>query len=270
MREKKQRAKQDPYRWAQAQQRKNANLKRRQELEKARQEEWGDPVWTKSTPFVESLDTAGQTAVSQGGGAADAADGPSARLRNHFLTDAELEEAMKRAYTLTKSSVGVVELQVDPEAEEERRTAHEERHVKAAEALRRITSLENSSAKDRFHTNVRRIIDQFGRHNTDKVLLQKPQSIHPSTIEKPDRAGPDTGSSEVQIAILTAKIRALAQALSVNRGHKDKHNRRNLRLLLHRRQKLLKYMERKERGSERWTFMLDQLGLTPAAWKKQI
>jgi ribosomal protein S15 len=86
----------------------------------------------------------------------------------------------------------------------------------------------------------------------------------------PDRAGPDTGSSEVQIAILTAKIRTLTKALDINRGYKDKHNKRNLRLLVHRRQKLLAYMERKERGSERWTRMIEKLGLTPATWRGQI
>ena len=73
----------------------------------------------------------------------------------------------------------------------------------------------------------------------------------------------------MQIAILTAKIRVLADRYEgVNRN--DKVNKRNLRLLLHRRQKLLKYMERKERGGERWRYMLGLLGLTEASWKGQI
>ena len=84
-----------------------------------------------------------------------------------------------------------------------------------------------------------------------------------------ERAGPDTGSSEVQIGILTAKIRRLAdQYEGVSRN--DKVNKRNLRLLLHRRQKLLKYMERRERGSGRWYNMIETLGLTEATWKGQI
>ena len=168
---------------------------------------------------------------------------------------------------MTKPIPGVVESR---ELAEERRQEHIKRHAKAVMALRRITAIENGSARDRHHANVRRIIDEFGRHRTDEHLAPRPQSINPNTTEMPDRAGPDTGSSEVQIAILTTKIRALAAALEVNRGYKDKHNKRNLRVMVHKRQKLLKYMERKERGSERWTNMLEKLALTPATWKEQI
>ena len=88
-------------------------------------------------------------------------------------------------------------------------------------------------------------------------------------LEATPRAGKDTGSSEVQIAILTAKIRILADAFE---GHAsgDKVNKRNLRLLLHRRQKLLRYLKKRERGSGRWEFLLKMLGLTEATWEGQI
>ncbi|GAO16678.1 uncharacterized protein UV8b_00757 [Ustilaginoidea virens] len=276
-REKKRKAKQDPYKWAQAQQRKNANLKRREELQKQRDEAWGDPVSGKPTPFLESLDNAGQDSHSQvprdasGNALETTCELPTTPgLRNHFLTDSELDEATKLAYALGKPMVGVVSAQLGSPLETDAQAVHDRNHAKAVEALKRITSLRNGSAKDRFHANVRRIIDEFGRHKTDKFLAPKPQSIHPNTTPMPGRAGPDTGSSEVQIAILTAKIRNLSKALEINRGYKDKHNKRNLALLLHRRQKLLKYMERKERGSERWTRMIAKLGLTPATWKGQI
>ncbi|KAF4471038.1 ribosomal S15 precursor (mitochondrial) [Fusarium albosuccineum] len=274
-REKKRKAKQDPYRWAQAQQRKAANVQRREELSRERDAAWGDPIKGQTTPFVESLDSAGQDAGAQApadasGDAAAQTLPTSPELRNYFLTEPELQDAIKHAYTLTKPTVGVVESQIEPATKEDRAKEHEHRHQKALEALRRITDLSNSSAKDRFHANVRRIVNEFGRHNTDKVLKPKAKSISPNTVPMPTRSGPDTGSSEVQIAILTAKIRALSQALEINRGYKDKHNKRNLRLLLHRRQKLLKYMDRKERGSERWTHMIEKLGLTPATWKEQI
>lgn len=275
-REKKRKAKQDPYRWAQAQQRKAANVQRREELSRERDEAWGDPIKGQTTPFIESLESAGQKATRE---AAEAADNEAAstqelptspELRNHFLTNSELEEAVKHAYTLTKPMIGVVESQMEPGSGEDKMKEHEQRHEKAIEALRRITALNNSSARDRFHANVRRIVDEFGRHNTDKTLKPKPKSIHPNTVPMPGRSGPDTGSSEVQIAILTTKIHNLSQALQINRGYKDKHNKRNLRLLMHRRQKLMKYMDRKERGSERWTHMVEKLGLTPATWKDQI
>ncbi|KAH6984649.1 hypothetical protein BKA56DRAFT_581355 [Ilyonectria sp. MPI-CAGE-AT-0026] len=278
LRERKRNAKQDPYKYAQAQQRKAANVQRREELQRERYEAAGDPVRGNLTPFVESLDSAGQSTkpvASSEGSEAEAvaprrAEKWAPELRNHFLTETELEEAVKHAYTLTKPMVGVVESQMEPGTEGDKMKLHEQRHAKAVEALKRITAMSNSSGKDRFHANVRRIVDEFGRHNTDKVLKPKPQSINPNTVPMPGRAGPDTGSSEVQIAILTAKIRTVSQALEINRGYKDKHNKRNLRLLLHRRQKLLKYMERKERGSERWTNMIEKLGLTQATYKDQI
>ncbi|GKU02384.1 ribosomal protein s15 precursor [Fusarium langsethiae] len=262
-REKKRKAKQDPYRWAQAQQRKAANVQRREELSRERDEAWGDPIVGKKTPFIESLETAGlqdsdaQSSVANTG------------IRNNFLSDAEVEAATQHAYQLTKPMIGVVESQMEPETKEDKMKQHDENHQKVLEALNRITSLENGSSKDRFHANVQRIINEFGRHRTDSIFVSKsPASV--SGEEKIGRCGPDTGSSEVQIAILTAKIHNLSNALQINRGYKDKHNKRNLRLLLHRRQKLMKYMDRKERGSERWTHMVETLGLTPATWKDQI
>lgn len=190
-------------------------------------------------------------------------------LRTHSVTDAELQEVVKQGYQLTKPVVGVITSQVTG-TEEAQRKEHDRRHAAAVQAMLRITSLANGGAKERRHANIARIVNEFGRHETDKVLQPKPLSSEHIPKKQPERAGPDTGSSEVQIAILTAKIRALGLALKENRGHKDKHNQRNLRLLVHRRQKLLKYMERKERGSERWTHMLEKLGLTPATWKGEI
>ena len=87
--------------------------------------------------------------------------------------------------------------------------------------------------------------------------------------EKTARAGPDTGSPEVQIAILTTKIRVLAEHLG-GLGRKDKVNKRNLQLLVHKRQKLLRYLRRKERGGERWENVIKELGLEDASWKGEI
>ncbi|UZP42747.1 hypothetical protein NXS19_010563 [Fusarium pseudograminearum] len=165
--------------------------------------------------------------------------------------------------------IGAVEEQMEPETKEDKMKQHEENHQKVLEALNRITSLENGSSKDRFHANVQRIIKEFGRHRTDSKFMMKPRASTDGEA-KLERCGPDTGSSEVQIGILTAKIHNLSNALQINRGYKDKHNKRNLRLLLHRRQKLMKYMDRKERGNQRWTHMVETLGLTPATWKDQI
>ncbi|XWX01690.1 hypothetical protein V2A60_009719 [Cordyceps javanica] len=266
-RERKRKAKQDPYRWAQAQQRKNANLKRRGELQAERDALLGDPIWGRKTPFLESLETAARPK------AVEAADGTSTTVtpRSHYLSDAEIDEVAEHARALTKPVVGAVSSQLeDVPGEAESQTQHDRRHARAVEALHRITALENGSGRDRHHFNVQRIVNEFGRHRTDGAVAPKPAALNASTVEMPPRAGADTGSSEVQIAILTAKIRNLADALSANRGYKDIHNKRNLRLMLHKRQKLLRYMERKERGSGRWTNMIEKLGLTPAMWRGQI
>lgn len=56
------------------------------------------------------------------------------------------------------------------------------------------------------------------------------------------RHGSDTGSPEVQIAMLTAKINALNEHL---KGHdKDFHSRRGLLLMVGRRNRLLRYLAR--------------------------
>ncbi|SPQ20492.1 04355c9d-9e48-481e-b419-401b8eda32ac [Thermothielavioides terrestris] len=267
--EKKRRMKQDPYRWALAQQRRNANLKRREELEKERKANWGNPVHGITTPFVKSFDTAGQEPVSSG----DNQPLPtSPHLRNFLLTKEELDKAIEYSRRVTQPLVGQERQPSDPELDAADLREHEQKHAKAVVALQRITDLRNGSAKDRKHANIRRCIETFGRHVTDHTLERPAPPLGRGQVEqpKPVRAGPDTGSSEVQIAILTAKIRALALALEGPKGHRDKNNKRGLLKLVHRRQRLLRYMERKERGSGRWQHLITTLGLTPATYKGQI
>jgi ribosomal protein S15 len=155
-------------------------------------------------------------------------------------------------------------------------------HARASEAIARITALENGSSKDRMRVNITRCVETFGRHNTDRIFPPKAPSLSRSGADdvravRPEtniaaatkRVGPDTGSSEVQIAILTAKIKTLADFLQT-RGKGDKHNKRNLRLLVHRRQKLLQYLRRKERGGPRWQHCIETLGLTEGTWRGEI
>jgi ribosomal protein S15 len=165
-------------------------------------------------------------------------------------------------------------------------------HTTVEEAMKRILNLDNSSNPARLRVNIQRCIETFGRHETDKILPPKAKAVAiPSTKgaldtinaagvegaehadrearDSVDRKGPDTGSSEVQIAILTAKIRSLANFLDT-RGRKDKVGKRDLRLLVHRRQKLLKYLKKKERGGPRWQRCIETLGLTEGTWKGEI
>ncbi|GAB1313544.1 37S ribosomal protein S28, mitochondrial [Madurella fahalii] len=279
MKEKRKRMRQDPYGWAQAQQRKNANLKRQEELDKDRKPAWGHPVHGITTPFVESFDSAGQAPLStppvDGDGNPLEEPHPlptSPHILSNMLTREELENALERSRKLTQPVPGGDLTASDPTREALEMEAHEMRHKKAETALRLLTDLNTGSAKDRKHANIRRCIETFGRHVTDKTLPRPapPPALGVVPQPKPPRAGPDTGSSEVQIAILTAKIRALALALEGPKGHKDKNNKRSLRLLCHKRQRLLRYMERKERGSGRWQYLVETLGLTGATYKEQI
>ena len=67
----------------------------------------------------------------------------------------------------------------------------------------------------------------------------------------------DTGSADVQIAMLTRRINALAEHL---RTHKqDNHSRRGLLKMVGRRRRLLNYLSRTEH--ERYVQLIAQLGL---------
>lgn len=67
----------------------------------------------------------------------------------------------------------------------------------------------------------------------------------------------DTGSPEVQIALLTARIQHLTEHFSVHK--QDHHSRRGLLKLVNHRRKLLDYLKGKER--ERYQSIIERLGL---------
>ncbi|HLS27910.1 MAG TPA: 30S ribosomal protein S15 [Opitutales bacterium] len=67
----------------------------------------------------------------------------------------------------------------------------------------------------------------------------------------------DTGSSDVQIALLTARINALTEHLRTHR--KDFHSRRGLIALASRRRKLLDYVKRND--LPKYTELLQKLNL---------
>ena len=57
----------------------------------------------------------------------------------------------------------------------------------------------------------------------------------------------DTGSAQIQVALLTAKIKDLTKHFKVHK--KDIHSMRGLMQMVSRRKKLLSYMKRKEQES---------------------
>lgn len=252
----------------------------------------GDPVRGITTAFVQSFDTAieAESAIDTGAETQSAVQanipvrGPRTQVDqplNHFLSEREVTDALTYSHLLTQPVPSSDRGLVDPQQETEDAAVHASEHRNASVALSRILGLNMSNARDRRHVNIQRCISTYGRHNTDGLLDPKApaENLDPrsskyggdSLLEKTPRAGPDTGSSEVQIAILTMKIRGLSQHLEDKRNAgPDKTNKTNLRLLVHKRQKLLNYMRRKERGGPRWENLVNSLGLTRGTYEGEI
>jgi small subunit ribosomal protein S15 len=67
----------------------------------------------------------------------------------------------------------------------------------------------------------------------------------------------DTGSPEVQVALLTHKIERLVEHLEENK--KDNHSRRGLLKIIAKRRRILNYLEKISK--ERYTNLISKLGL---------
>ncbi|KAH7412259.1 hypothetical protein DE146DRAFT_674578 [Phaeosphaeria sp. MPI-PUGE-AT-0046c] len=290
----KERARHDPYLVAQRNRKKAANLTRRSELEAARVASLGNPVRGVPTPFTESFDTGKPVTYEEG----KKIPKDKSHLNYAFepeqvqeqlarskaiaipLSEIEKPQAVGKIYSWDSAIPTRKAAEIKKSIEEIQEQTNKE-HARAAEAIARITALANGSSKDRMRVNINRCVQTFGRHNTDTIfpprapplanLRETKHPIRPETniAATKKRVGPDTGSSEVQIAILTAKIKTVADFLAT-RGKNDKHNKRNLRLLVHKRQKLLQYLQRKERGGPRWQHCIETLGLTEGTWKGEI
>lgn len=77
------------------------------------------------------------------------------------------------------------------------------------------------------------------------------------TIEKYRRSDSDTGSPEVQVAVLTHKINALTEHLRSNK--KDHASRRGLLAMVSRRRSLLDYLKRID--AEKYQSTIESLSL---------
>ncbi|SHI70666.1 SSU ribosomal protein S15P [Clostridium amylolyticum] len=76
-------------------------------------------------------------------------------------------------------------------------------------------------------------------------------------MQKYARHEGDTGSPEVQIALLTDRINSLTEHLKVHK--KDHHSRRGLLMMVGQRRGLLNYLQAKD--IERYRAILEKLGL---------
>lgn len=71
------------------------------------------------------------------------------------------------------------------------------------------------------------------------------------------RAATDTGSPEVQVSLMTSRIKYLTEHFKAHK--KDFHSRRGLQALVNKRRKLLQYL--KSRDTERYSTLIQSLGL---------
>ena len=86
-----------------------------------------------------------------------------------------------------------------------------------------------------------------------------PETLAPTatTIAENRLHESDTGSTEVQVALLTERINHLTEHLKVHK--KDHHSRRGLLMLVGRRRRLLDYLRRND--VERYRALIAKLGL---------
>jgi small subunit ribosomal protein S15 len=85
------------------------------------------------------------------------------------------------------------------------------------------------------------------------VTAERKQAL----IQDNARGQGDTGSPEVQVAILTERINNLTEHFKTHA--KDNHSRRGLLMLVNKRRSLLDYLRKKDAG--RYTDLIAKLGL---------
>ncbi|KPF91486.1 30S ribosomal protein S15 [Novosphingobium sp. AAP83] len=85
------------------------------------------------------------------------------------------------------------------------------------------------------------------------ITAEKKQEV----IANHARAENDTGSPEVQVAILTSRIHSLTEHFKSN--HKDNHSRRGLLMMVNKRRSLLDYLKKKD--VPRYNALIQKLGL---------
>jgi len=76
------------------------------------------------------------------------------------------------------------------------------------------------------------------------------------------RADRDTGSPEVQVSLITGRIKYLTEHFKSHK--KDFHSRRGLQSLVNKRRKLLKYLKRNDQS--RYQTLIQSLGLRDSYW----
>jgi small subunit ribosomal protein S15 len=98
---------------------------------------------------------------------------------------------------------------------------------------------------------------------TEKKVSKKKSAVNneiktkEAVIKEFATAANDTGSPEVQVAILTNRINELTEHMKVHK--KDFHSRRGLIIMVGKRRRLLDYLKKKD--EKRYINLIDRLGI---------
>ncbi|BGO88788.1 hypothetical protein NBRC10512_006928 [Rhodotorula toruloides] len=214
-----------------------------------------EDVWGEIIPVEDSGAAAAAAAEAEAAkaGEGEAKDGAAAQTQRrepyvpkyfNFGLDAEMVQQLSDALPATsalKSTLGDKATSVDAVL----LSRFEEANALEAqkrEQLMRILDLRNADSKGIESYNKRQIVQMFGR------------------------AEGDTGSSEVQAAILTLRIRSIFEHLKAS--PRDVENRQALRQLVHKRGKILKYL--RNVSVTRYEDVLLKIGVEPRAVEGEI
>jgi small subunit ribosomal protein S15 len=95
------------------------------------------------------------------------------------------------------------------------------------------------------------------RSHTEETVMAVADINKAEIIKSNARGAADTGSPEVQVALLTARINELTPHFKSNL--KDHHGRRGLLKMVNQRKRLLAYLKAKD--ADRYTALIQKLGL---------
>ena len=101
----------------------------------------------------------------------------------------------------------------------------------------------------------RGVLRRVASHHQETEMIDK--QVKADVIAANARGASDTGSPEVQVAIMTARINELTPHFKEHK--KDHHGRRGLLRLVSRRRKLLDYLKAKD--ADRYVALIQKLGL---------
>jgi ribosomal protein S15 len=170
-----------------------------------------------------------------------------------------VEVALKNKVDMLPENRGIYEKIMFPNAREERASflgAVDEEDMKKRAVMARLIDMTNANSKAVISANVEKAVTHFGRFEGD------------------------TGSPEVQgmlplflvwetyflAGVMTVRILALKEHMQ--RNLQDKRSKRALQMLVHQRQKMLKYLRGKSR--ERYIYCLKQIGLDDSAVVREV